>query len=161
MILMAFSNKLGYIVLSTGNKSEIAVGYATLYGDMCGGLGVISDVFKTKVYDLCRFLNREKEVIPQAIIDRPPSAELRPNQLDLDSLPEYGIVDTVLEEYVENYLDPDEIVLKHGFSKEVVLDLIRRVHQAEYKRRQGAPVLRVSKKSFGVGRHFPLVQRWM
>lgn len=161
MILMAFSNKLGYIVLSTGNKSEIAVGYTTLYGDMCGGLGVISDVFKTKVYDLCRFLNRHEQVIPQSIIDKPPSAELRPNQMDLDSLPEYGIVDTVLEEYVENSLDPEEIVAKYGFPQEVVLDLIRKVHRAEYKRRQGAPVIRVSKKSFGVGRHFPLVQGWV
>lgn len=161
MILMALSNKLGYILLSTGNKSEIAVGYSTLYGDMCGGLGVIADVFKTKVYDLCRLINRDREIIPQSIIDKPPSAELRPNQIDLDSLPEYGVVDTVLEEYVENYLDPEEIVIKYGFPREVVIGLVRKVHMAEYKRRQGAPVLRVSKKSFGVGRHFPLVQRWV
>ena len=161
-ILMAMSNKHGYIVLSTGNKSEIALGYCTLYGDMCGGLGVISDVTKTKVYDLCRFINRKenKEVILNSIIEKPPSAELRSNQIDLDALPEYGIVDNVLEGYVEDYLSIDEIHEKYQIPKELITDLVRRIHAAEYKRRQGAPILRVSKKSFGVGRRYPIVQGW-
>lgn len=162
ILLMAFSNKQGYIVLSTGNKSEVALGYATLYGDMCGGLGVIADVMKTRVYELCRYINQieKREVILQSIIDRPPSAELRPDQLDLDSLPEYGIVDHVVEGYVENYLSVDEIGEKYGIKKEIVLELIRKIHLAEYKRRQGPPILRVSKKSFGIGRRYPIVQKW-
>ncbi len=163
VILMALSNKHGYIVLSTGNKSEIALGYTTLYGDMCGGLGVIADVLKTKVFDLCRYINRmeRREVIFESIIARPPSAELRPNQMDLDSLPEYGIVDCVLQGYVEDYLSIDEIVEKYDIERKRVIDLVRRMHAAEYKRRQGPPILRVSKKSFGVGRHYPIVQRWI
>jgi NAD+ synthase (glutamine-hydrolysing) len=163
IILMAMSNKHGYIVLSTGNKSEVALGYATLYGDMCGGLGVIADVTKTKVYDLCRYINKVegKEVILESIIKRAPSAELRPDQIDLDSLPEYGVIDNVLEGYVENYLSIDEISEKYGIGQELVLDLVQRIHAAEYKRRQGPPILRVSKKSFGVGRRYPIVQNWM
>lgn len=163
IILMAMSNKHGYIVLSTGNKSEVALGYATLYGDMCGGLGVIADVTKTKVYDLCRYINRAegKEVILESIIERAPSAELRPDQIDLDSLPEYGVIDNVLEGYVENYLSIDEISEKYGIGQEQVLDLVQRIHAAEYKRRQGPPILRVSKKSFGVGRRYPIVQNWL
>lgn len=163
IILMAFSNKHGYIVLSTGNKSEIALGFSTLYGDMCGGLGVIGDVTKTKVYDLCRYINKleKQEVIPDAILVKPPSAELRPNQIDLDSLPEYGVVDNVLEGYVENYLSIGEIAEKYHIPQEQVTELIQRIHGAEYKRRQGPPVLRVSKKSFGVGRRYPIVQRWL
>jgi len=160
LILMALSNKLGAIVLSTGNKSETALGYCTLYGDMCGGLGVLGDVAKTMVYNLCRFINRNQEIIPHNIIDRPPSAELRPNQKDLDSLPDYGIIDRVLEGYVEDYLTPEQIVKKYDISADVVKDLIRRIHLAEYKRVQGPPILRVSKKSFGVGRHYPIVQNW-
>ncbi|CCB88275.1 NAD+ synthase [Simkania negevensis] len=163
IILMAMSNKHGYIVLSTGNKSEVALGYATLYGDMCGGLGVIADVTKTKVYDLCRYINKVegKEVILESIIKRAPSAELRPDQIDLDSLPEYGVIDNVLEGYVENYLSIDEISEKYGIGQELVLDLVQRIHAAEYKRRQGPPILRVSKKSFGVGRRYPIVQNWL
>ena len=163
IILMALSNKHGYIVLSTGNKSELALGYSTLYGDMCGGLGVIADVTKTQVYDLCRYINEKegKEVILESIIKRPPSAELKSDQIDLDSLPEYGIIDHVLEGYVENYLSISEIAEKYGIAHEVVLNLIQRIHVAEYKRRQGPPVLRVSKKSFGVGRYYPLVQGWL
>lgn len=160
-ILMAFSNKFGHIVLSTGNKSELALGYCTLYGDMSGGLGVIADVPKTKVYELCRWINREKEIIPQEIIDKPPSAELRPDQKDLDSLPDYGIVDKVLEGYVEDYLSASDISKKYGIPLEVVMDLVKRIHGSEYKRRQGPPVLRVSKKSFGIGRRYPIVQGWM
>ncbi len=163
IILMALSNKHGYIVLSTGNKSEVALGYSTLYGDMCGGLGVIGDVTKTKVYDLCRHINKieKKEVILESIIKRPPSAELRPDQMDLDSLPEYGVVDNVLEGYVEDYLSIDEISEKYHIPQEEVLELIQKIHVAEYKRRQGPPILRVSKKSFGVGRHYPIVQKWL
>ena len=163
IILMAMSNKHGYIVLSTGNKSEVALGYATLYGDMCGGLGVIADVTKTRVYDLCRYINEKegREVILESIIERPPSAELRPDQIDLDSLPEYGVIDNVLEGYVENYLSIDEIAEKYDIGQELILDLVQRIHAAEYKRRQGPPILRVSKKSFGVGRRYPIVQNWL
>lgn len=162
MILMALSNKLGYVVLSTGNKSEMAVGYCTLYGDMCGGLGVIGDVIKTRVYDLARWINQRQggKVIPERIITRPPSAELRPDQKDLDSLPDYQIVDQVLTGYVENYMTASEISIKYQIPLELVLNLIRRIHYAEYKRRQGPPVLRVSRKSFGVGRRYPIVQGW-
>lgn len=161
MILMAISNKLGYIVLSTGNKSEMGMGYCTLYGDMCGGLGVISDVTKEQVYALSRWINRNGEVIPQSIIDKEPSAELRPNQKDSDSLPPYPVVDKVLQGYVEEYLSPEEIAAKYDLPVEVVLDLARRIHRAEYKRRQAAPGIRVSKKAFRVGRRYPIVQGWM
>ncbi|MBS0603794.1 MAG: NAD+ synthase [Verrucomicrobia bacterium] len=160
-ILMAISNKLGYIVMSTGNKSEMGMGYCTLYGDMCGGLGVISDVTKQQVYALCRWLNREKELIPQAIIDKVPSAELRLNQKDSDSLPDYAIVDKVLQGYVEEYLSPEEIASKYDVPVEVAIDLVRRIHRAEYKRRQSAPGIRVSKKAFRVGRRYPIVQGWV
>lgn len=163
VILMALSNKHGYIVLSTGNKSEVAMGYCTLYGDMCGGLGVIGDVIKTQIYQLVRHLNKKagEEIIPQRIIDKPPSAELRPGQIDLDSLPDYQIVDNVLQGYVEDYLRVDNIAEKYQIPIEIVLNLVRKIHQAEYKRRQGPPIIRVSKKSFGVGRHYPIVQGWM
>ena len=160
-ILMAISNKLGYIVMSTGNKSEMGLGYCTLYGDMCGGLGVISDVTKKQVYELCHWINRKKEVIPQTIIDKVPSAELRPNQKDTDSLPEYDIVDKVLQGYVEEYLSPEEIAQKYDLPIEIVIDLVHRIHRAEYKRRQAAPGIRVSKKAFRVGRRYPIVQGWM
>ncbi len=160
MILMALSNKLGYIVLSTGNKSEIAMGYATLYGDMCGGLSVISDLTKEQVYDLARWINRHGVVIPENSITKPPSAELRPNQKDSDSLPDYAIVDTVLQEYVEEHRSEIQIAEEHGYDLELVRDLVRRIHRAEYKRRQGAPGLRVTKKAFTIGRHFPIVQGW-
>ncbi|MEM7175815.1 MAG: NAD+ synthase [Chlamydiota bacterium] len=163
MILMALSNKHGYIVLSTGNKSEIALGYTTLYGDMCGGLGVIADVLKTKVFDLCRYINRleQREIVLESIIARAPSAELRPGQKDLDSLPEYGIVDKVLQGYIEDYLSIDEITEKYTIDRDLVVSLIRKMHAAEYKRHQSPPILRVSKKSFGVGRQYPIVQKWL
>lgn len=163
LFLMALSNKHGYIVLSTGNKSELAMGYCTLYGDMCGGLGVIGDVVKTHVYELARYLNKTagRDVIPQRILDKPPSAELRPGQIDLDALPDYQIVDHVLRGYVEDYLRVDSIAEKYHIPIEIVMNLVRKIHHAEYKRRQGPPVIRVSKKSFGVGRHYPIVQGWM
>lgn len=161
MILMAISNKLGYIVLSTGNKSEMGMGYCTLYGDLAGGLAVISDVTKTQVYALARWINRENEIIPQGTIDRAPSAELRPNQKDSDSLPSYDVVDTVLQAYVEDYLSPQEISKKYNFPIELVIDLVRRIHRAEYKRRQAPPGIRVSKKAFRVGRRYPIVQGWI
>ncbi len=161
MILMALSNKLGYLLISTGNKSELAMGYCTLYGDMAGGLGVIADVSKTQVYMLSRWINREKEIIPQSTIDKPPSAELRPDQRDTDTLPDYAIVDAVLQAYVEDLMTPEEIVNKYSFPLELVLDLIHRIHASEYKRRQSAPGIRVTKKAFRVGRRYPIVQKWM
>lgn len=161
LILMAISNKHGYIVMSTGNKSEMALGYCTLYGDMAGGLGVISDVTKQQVYHLARWLNRHQEVIPQSIIDKIPSAELRPNQKDTDSLPEYAIVDHVLQGYVEESLSPEEIAQKYNIAIEMVIDLVRRIHRAEYKRRQAPPGIRVTKKAFNIGRRYPIVQGWL
>lgn len=161
MILMAFSNKFGYIVLSTGNKSEMAMGYATLYGDMCGGLGVISDVAKMQVYELARWINRSGEIIPQNIIDKPPSAELKEGQLDSDSLPDYEIVDKVLVAYVEEHMPPEKIADKFKYPIELVNDLVKKIHLNEYKRRQSAPGLRVSPRAFSVGRRFPIVQRWV
>ena len=137
------------------------MGYCTLYGDMAGGLGVIADVSKTQVYMLSRWINRNQEIIPRSSIEKAPSAELRPNQKDSDSLPDYAILDAVLQSYVEEFLSPDEIVKKHNIPKPLVLDLIHRIHLAEYKRRQSAPGIRVSKKSFKVGRHYPIVQKWM
>jgi NAD+ synthase (glutamine-hydrolysing) len=160
-ILMAISNKFGHIVLSTGNKSEMAMGYCTLYGDMCGGLGVISDVTKEQVYTLCHWLNRDRELIPPSTLTKPPSAELKADQKDTDSLPEYPIVDRVLQSYVEEYLSPEEIAAKHNLSLELVNDLIHKIHRAEYKRRQAAPGIRVSKKAFRIGRRYPIVQGWM
>lgn len=161
MILMAISNKLGYIVLSTGNKSELAMGYSTLYGDMCGGLGVISDVTKGQVYALSKWINRDREIIPKNSIEKPPSAELRPNQKDSDSLPDYDIVDTVLKEYLENNQEAEEIYAKYNYPKDLVDSLIARIHNNEYKRRQSPPGLRVSEKAFSVGRRFPIVQGWV
>lgn len=161
MLLMALSNKHGYLVLSTGNKSELALGFCTLYGDMAGGLAVIADVNKRQIYQLAQWINKKQEIIPQSTIVKPPSAELRPGQLDTDTLPDYAIVDAVLESYVEDFLSPEEIVKKHNIPKEIVLDLIHRIHLAEYKRRQSAPGIRVTKKSFKVGRRYPIVQKWM
>jgi NAD+ synthase (glutamine-hydrolysing) len=161
MILMALSNKLGYLLLSTGNKSELAMGYCTLYGDMAGGLGVIADVNKTQVYMLARWINQRREIIPQPTIDKFPSAELRPDQRDTDTLPDYAVVDAVLQAYVEELLSPEEIVKKYNFPLELVLDLIHRIHASEYKRRQSAPGIRVTKKAFRVGRKYPIVQKWM
>lgn len=160
-ILMSLSNKLGYVVLSTGNKSEMAMGYATLYGDMVGGLAVISDVTKKQVYDLSRWINRNREIIPLSSIEKAPSAELKPNQKDTDSLPEYDIIDKIVASYVEDYHSPEEISTKYHYPIELVLDVIHRIHRAEYKRRQSAPGIRVSRKSFRIGRRIPIVQGWM
>lgn len=161
MLLMAFSNKLGHIVLSTGNKSEMAMGYCTLYGDMCGGLGVLGDVTKSQVYALARWINREWERIPQKSIDKPPSAELAPNQKDSDSLPDYAVIDSVLRAYVERHQSSVEIAENENLPQELVENLVRRIHQNEYKRRQGPPTLRVTEKAFSVGRRFPIVQGWI
>ncbi|MGE3954201.1 MAG: NAD+ synthase [Parachlamydiales bacterium] len=160
MLLMAISNKHGHIVLSTGNKSEMATGYATLYGDMCGGLGVLSDVPKMKVYALCKHLNREGERIPHNILVKPPSAELAEGQVDADTLPPYSIVDQVLEDYVQRHLSPETIAERRSLPFPIVLDLVKRIHRNEYKRRQAPPGLRVTEKAFSVGRRFPIVQKW-
>lgn len=154
-VLMAFSNKRGSMLLSTGNKSELAVGYCTLYGDMCGGLAVISDVPKTLVYELARYVNRDREIIPVSSITKPPSAELRPNQTDQDSLPAYDLIDRVIEGYVERGRDVNALV-EDGLPREVVEDVVSRIDRNEYKRRQAAPGLRITPKAFGVGRRYPI-----
>ncbi len=155
-LLMALSNKTGALVLTTGNKSEMAVGYCTLYGDMVGALAVIGDVYKTEVYALSGFANREREVIPEATLTKPPSAELRPGQMDTDSLPPYEVLDPILRAYVEDYVSAEEIAAKQGVDATLVRSVIRLVERSEYKRQQAAPVLKVSKKSFGMGRRFPI-----
>jgi len=156
-ILMAMSNREGGILLSTGNKSELAVGYCTLYGDMNGGLAVISDVPKTVVYDLARFINAEKEYIPSRIITKVPSAELKPDQTDQDDLPPYDILDSILKGYIEDFKGPDQLV-KMGFPRDLVEDVISKVDRNEYKRYQAAPGLKVTSKAFGYGRRYPLAQ---
>lgn len=161
MILMGFSNKFGHLLLSTGNKSELAVGYSTLYGDMCGGLMAIGDLTKHQVYNLSRWINRKGERIPLSIIAREPSAELKPNQKDSDSLPPYPILDQIVKDYVEKYLSPEEIIRSHEYTPEIVYDLIQRIHRSEYKRHQSPPVLRISDKAFSSGRRFPIVQKWI
>jgi len=158
-LLMALSNKFGNILLNTSNKSETAVGYGTLYGDMSGGLSILGDVYKTDVYLLAKYLNREKEVIPANIITKAPSAELRPDQKDSDSLPPYEELDQILEAYIEKQL-PLEKVIEMGFEEELVLRIIRLVNQNEYKRYQTPPILRISSKAFGIGRRLPLVARY-
>lgn len=160
IILMAISNKFGNILLNTSNKSELAVGYGTLYGDMAGGLGVIGDVYKVQVYDLARFINKDGEIIPQNIIDKAPSAELRPDQKDSDSLPDYEILDKILYHYIEESQGPDEIIAK-GYDKELVLRILRMVNNNEYKRHQTPPILRVTNKAFGSGRRMPIVGKYL
>ena len=160
MILMAFSNKFGPILLNTTNKSEMAVGYGTLYGDLCGGLSVLGDVYKTEVYSLARYINGETEVIPENSIIKPPSAELRPNQKDSDSLPDYDILDQILFLYIENHLGPRDIIEK-GFDEALVRRVLRLVNINEFKRHQTAPVLRVSPKAFGMGRRMPIVGKYL
>lgn len=160
IILMAISNKFGYILLNTSNKSELAVGYGTLYGDMCGGLSVIGDVYKTQVYNLAKFINRDKEIIPENILTKAPSAELRPNQKDSDSLPEYDVLDEILHQYIEERLGPDEIIAL-GFDKALVLRILRMVNNNEYKRYQTPPILRISNKAFGSGRRMPIVGKYL
>jgi len=160
MLLMALSNKFGHIVLNTSNKSEAAVGYGTLYGDMCGGLSVIGDVYKTEVFELARYMNKDGEVIPKNTITKPPSAELRPNQKDSDSLPDYDILDEVLFQYIEKRKGPKAII-KMGFDEKLVRRILRLVNINEFKRYQTAPVLRVSSKAFGMGRRMPIVGKYL
>ena len=159
-ILMALSNKFGALVLSTGNKSELAVGYCTLYGDMAGGLSVIADVPKTMVYDLARYVNRAGERIPRACLEKAPSAELRPNQTDQDTLPPYETLDVILKAYIEESLSAQEIAEKRKLDIELVRETIRRVNNAEYKRQQAAPALKVTAKAFGMGRRYPIAQKF-
>jgi NAD+ synthase (glutamine-hydrolysing) len=160
VILMALSNKFGYILLNTSNKSEAAVGYGTLYGDMCGGISVLGDVYKTQVYELAAYINRKKEIIPQSSIDKPPSAELRPGQKDSDSLPDYSILDKILYEYIELRKGPNELI-REGFDKETVKRVLKLVNTSEYKRNQTPPILRVSPKAFGTGRRMPIVGKYL
>jgi NAD+ synthase (glutamine-hydrolysing) len=166
VLMMALSNKFGALLLTTGNKSEMAVGYCTLYGDMCGGLAVISDVFKTQVYALAHWINTDAKragrtpPIPQSTIDKVPSAELRPNQTDQDSLPPYDVLDAVLKEYVEEGLSRKDLVAQ-GFAEAVVADVIRKVDLNEYKRKQAAPGLKITPLAFGVGRRIPIVQKYV
>ena len=155
VLLMAISNKYNKLVLATGNKSEMSVGYATLYGDMAGGYSPLKDVWKTLVYRLAKWRNKEQEVIPENIIDRPPTAELRDNQLDRDSLPDYEILDPILEQYIELDHHPEEII-KNGFDKEIVYEIISLVDKSEYKRRQAAPGIRITEKAFGKDRRYPI-----
>ncbi|MFZ0332707.1 MAG: NAD+ synthase [Candidatus Acidiferrales bacterium] len=160
-LLMALSNKFGSMVLSTGNKSEYAVGYSTLYGDMAGGLAVISDVPKSMVYELARLVNRRRELIPQATITKPPSAELRPNQTDQDSLPPYDVLDRIIKAYVEDLRTPEEISSHYEFPLELVRNVARMVDRSEYKRKQAPPGLKITSKAFSVGRRFPLANKFI
>jgi NAD+ synthase (glutamine-hydrolysing) len=166
VLMMALSNKFGALLLTTGNKSEVAVGYCTLYGDMCGGLAVISDVFKTQVYALARWINddarsaRRTPPIPQSSIDKAPSAELRPGQTDQDSLPPYDQLDAILKGYVEEGMSSRDLVAQ-GFPETVVKDVVRKVDLNEYKRKQAAPGLKITPLAFGVGRRIPIVQKYV
>ena len=160
LLLMALSNKENHLLLTTGNKSELAVGYCTIYGDMCGGLAVISDLPKCRVYEVSRWINREREIIPWNTVDKPPSAELRPDQKDQDTLPPYEILDAILELYIENQLSADEIISR-GYEEATVRWVQRRVDLNEWKRHQAAPGLRVTSKAFGIGRRMPIVQRFV
>ena len=160
VLLMGFANKFGHILLNTSNKSEKSVGYGTLYGDMAGGLAILGDVYKTEVFELAEYINKDKEIIPQNSIDKPPSAELRPDQKDVDSLPEYDVLDKILFEYIENRNGPKELV-EMGFSKELVGRVLKMVNMSEYKRFQTPPILRVSPKAFGMGRRMPIVGKYL
>ncbi len=160
VILMALSNKFGSIVLNTSNKSEAAVGYGTLYGDMCGGISVIGDLYKTKVYSLCNFINRDAEIIPQNTLTKPPSAELRPDQKDSDSLPPYDILDEILFQYIEMTQSPKDII-DMGYDESLVKRILRMVNVNEYKRYQTPPILRVTTKAFGMGRRMPIVAKYL
>ncbi len=160
VLLMGFANKFGHILLNTSNKSEKAVGYGTMYGDMAGGLSILGDVYKTEVFELAEYINRNGEIIPQNTIDKPPSAELRPDQKDVDSLPEYDILDKILFEYIENRNGPKELV-EMGFSKELVDRVLKLVNTSEFKRFQAPPILRISPKAFGMGRRMPIVGKYL
>ncbi len=159
LILMAFANKLGYMVLNTSNKSEAATGYGTLYGDMIGGLSVLGDLYKTEVYPLAREINTHRDIIPSAIISKPPSAELRPDQLDTDSLPPYGLLDPILFRYIDMERSAEQI-MEEGFDRDLVEKVIRLIRTSEFKRRQSPPVLRVSSKAFGSGRRIPIIAKY-
>lgn len=159
-LLMAISNKFGYVLLNTSNKSELATGYGTLYGDMAGGLGVLGDCYKLQIYALVKYINREREIIPDNIITKPPSAELRPNQKDSDSLPDYEVLDNILYQYIEKRLGPDEIKAQ-GFDAAVVDRTLKLVNTNEYKRNQFCPIIRISPKAFGVGRRMPIVGKYL
>lgn len=160
LLAMAVSNKFGNILLNTSNKSELAVGYGTLYGDMAGGLGVLGDVYKMQVYALARYINRHKEIIPRSVLTKAPSAELRPGQKDSDSLPDYAVLDAVLYQYIERRKGPKEIVTQ-GFEPELVNRILQMVNRNEYKRGQFCPIIRVSPKSFGIGRRMPIVGKYL
>ena len=159
LLLMAISNKFGALLLTTGNKSELAVGYCTLYGDMCGGLAVIADVPKTQVFDLARHINRDREIIPLNTIEKPPSAELRPDQKDSDSLPDYDKLDSILNAYIEEKKSIASIVAL-GHEASLVRHIVRLVDMNEYKRKQAAPCLKTTPLAFGVGRRMPIVQKY-
>ena len=159
-LLMAIANKFGYILLNTSNKSELATGYGTLYGDMAGGLGVLGDCYKLQVYALAHYINRNKETIPQNIITKAPSAELRPNQKDSDSLPDYAVLDQVLYQYIERRMGPSEIK-DMGFDQALVDRTLKMVNSNEYKRNQFCPIIRISPKAFGVGRRVPIVGKYL
>ncbi|HLJ30427.1 MAG TPA: NAD+ synthase [Candidatus Angelobacter sp.] len=158
-ILMALSNKFNGLVLTTGNKSELAVGYCTLYGDMVGGLAVISDVPKTMVYRLSYYVNSRNPVIPKSTLEKPPSAELRPGQKDSDSLPPYEVLDNILDDYVEDYRTAEQIAAERGYDIKLVRNVVRMIERSEYKRQQAAPGLKVTPKAFGLGRRFPIAQK--
>lgn len=160
VILMALANKFGYILLNTSNKSEAAVGYGTLYGDMCGGISVLGDVYKTQVYELAEYINAIEEVIPRSSITKPPSAELRPGQKDSDSLPDYAVLDQILYEYIERRIGPSEIIAR-GFDEATVKRVLKMVNTNEWKRHQTPPILRVSPKAFGSGRRMPIVGKYL
>src|SRR5699024_1409031 len=152
--------KLGYVLLNASNKSEAAVGYTTLYGDMTGGLAVIADIYKSEVFELARFTNRKKEIIPHRILVKPPSAELRPGQKDSDSLPDYDVLDSILYAFIEESQSPQEII-NRGYDAEMVKRILRMVNQSEFKRNQAAPAIRVSKKAFETDRTVPVVNGYM
>ena len=159
-LLMAMSNKTGAMVVTTGNKSEMSVGYATLYGDMCGGVAVLADVYKTQIYEICKYINRTCEIIPEHILTKAPSAELRPGQKDSDSLPDYNVLDKILYQYIELHQGPDEIE-KLEFDAALITRILRMVNRNEFKRHQTPPILRVSSKAFGSGRRLPIVGKYL
>ena len=157
---MAIANKFGYILLNTSNKSELATGYGTLYGDMAGGLGVLGDCYKLQVYELAKYINRTNEIIPANIISKPPSAELRPGQKDSDSLPDYAVLDKILFQYIEKRKGPKDIKAQ-GFDGALVDRVLKMVNVNEYKRNQFCPIIRISPKAFGVGRRVPIVGKYL
>ncbi|HVG40474.1 MAG TPA: NAD(+) synthase, partial [Chitinophagaceae bacterium] len=159
-LLMAVANKFNYILLNTSNKSELATGYGTLYGDMAGGLAILGDLYKTQIYALAKYINRDKEIIPDHILTKAPSAELRPNQKDSDSLPDYNVLDSILYQYIELRQGPREIIAQ-GFEEAIVRRTLKLVNTNEYKRAQFCPIIRVSSKAFGVGRRLPIVAKYL